>query len=343
MPILLMPWIFKMVHYILSILSSLTFARFRNLLANEFSYFLSRITGNPLMHGLPWAVSIEPTTSCNLRCPECPSGLRQFTRPTGSMSIELYTKVIDQLSPHLLYLTLYFQGEPLLNSHFIEMVKYAKQRKIVISTSTNGHFLDDASARAVVESGLDRLIISMDGIDQATYEKYRSGGNLETVKLGIANILKWKKELNVHHPFVELQFLVLGTNEHQLPQIRKFARTAGVDSLLLKSAQLYNRKDNPFQTSIRRYSRYKKIEGGKLVIKNRLPDRCQRMWHSPVISWDGKILPCCFDKDAKHILGDLNNTGFAQIWDSDAYRSFRQRLFHHRREIDICRNCSEGL
>jgi radical SAM protein with 4Fe4S-binding SPASM domain len=324
-------------------LSSISLKRGINLLQNEVSYYLSLLSNKPRLAGLPWAISIEPTTSCNLRCPECPSGLRKFTRPTGSMSLESYKHIIDQLSPHLVYLTLYFQGEPMLNSHFIEMVRYAKQKRIYVSTSTNGHFLDDASAKSIIESGLDRFIISFDGMDQVTYEKYRIGGDLAKVQTGIANLVKWKKALRTRHPLIELQFLVLGTNEHQLPEIKRYARILKVDKLTLKSAQLYNKKNNPLQTSIQKYSRYIETDGGELKIKGVPSNHCHRMWHSPVITWDGKILPCCFDKDADNILGDLAKDSFKIIWTNPGYKEFRKKVFYSRNEIGICTNCSEGL
>jgi radical SAM protein with 4Fe4S-binding SPASM domain len=332
-----------MMNDMLHLISALSFRRLVNLLKNEASYLLSLILKRPVMPGLPWAISIEPTTSCNLSCPECPSGLKKFTRPTGNMSLELFKMTIDQLSPHLLYLTLYFQGEPFLNRYFIEMVKYAKEKKIYVATSTNGHFLDDNSAKRIIESGLDRLIISMDGMDQLTYEKYRKGGNLAIVQQGISNLIRLKKELSVNHPFIELQFLILGTNEHQIKEVKEYARSLKVDKLTFKSAQLYSQVNNPFLTSINAYSRYEITPSGKLEIRSKLPDRCYRMWHSPVITWDGKILPCCFDKDASRVLGDLTKSSFVTIWKSKKYKDYRKRVFSERNKIDICRNCTEGL
>ena len=332
-----------MIYNTLRFISAFTFKRGFNLLKNEASYYLSLLSDKPRMAGLPWAISIEPTTSCNLRCPECPSGLRQFTRPTGYMTLASFKQIIDQLSSHLIYLILYFQGEPMLNKQFIEMVRYAKQKRIYLATSTNGHFLDDAFAKIIVEAGLDRLIISMDGMDQATYEQYRVGGNLATVQQGISNILRWKKELRAHHPFIELQFLVLGTNEHQLADIKQYARSLKVDKLNLKSAQLYYNKDNSLLTSFSAYSRYESTTDGTLKIRSSLPDRCHRMWHSPVITWDGKILPCCFDKDAGYILGDMLTDSFDKIWTNPAYKEFRKRVFSSRKELSLCANCTEGL
>jgi radical SAM protein with 4Fe4S-binding SPASM domain len=332
-----------MISILFRLLSFLTFKRLINLLKNEASYYFSLVSGKPRMAGLPWAIAIEPTTSCNLRCPECPSGLRKFSRPTGNMSLELFERIIDQLSPHLIYLTLYFQGEPLLNRCFFEMVLYAKKKCIYVASSTNGHFLDTCKARQLVESGLDRLIISMDGTDQETYSKYRIGGNLETVKEGIANVIRWKKELGFSHPMVELQFLVLGTNEHQIDDIRLAAKELQVDKLTLKTAQLYEYGKNPFFTSLSRYARYDTMPNGSLKPRTHYPNHCHRMWHSPVITWDGKIVPCCFDKDAGHIMGDLTASTFIESWNDNAYKGFRQKIIVHRKGIEICRNCTEGL
>src|SRR4026209_591023 len=100
------------------------------------SYQQSRASLIPIVKGLPVGISIEPTTSCNLRCPECPSGLRSFTRPTGMLSSTLFKSVIDQLAPTLSYLTFYFQGEPFLHPDFLEMVRYASEKGIYTATST---------------------------------------------------------------------------------------------------------------------------------------------------------------------------------------------------------------
>ena len=296
------------------------------------------------MLGLPWSASIEPTTVCNLRCPECPSGLRNFTRPTGNLSLENFRKIIDELNPHLVYLTLYFQGEPLMNRHFAEMVKYAKKHKIYTATSTNGHFLDEETAGSLISSGLDRLIISIDGTDQSTYEQYRKGGKLETVKQGIRNIISDRKKTGKKNPLVELQFLVTGYNEHQIPDIKAFAREVKADKLTFKSVQLYSFEEgNPFIPTAEKYSRYRQMPGGTWQIKSRLPNRCHRLWRAPVITWDGKVVPCCFDKDANHVMGNLQEKSFRQIWKSPEYRAFRKKVFTARKEIAICTNCTEGM
>lgn len=308
------------------------------------SYYLSMWTRKPIQWGLPVSVALEPTTSCNLRCPECPSGLRAFTRPTGMLQNDFFRNTVDQLHKDVFYLIFYFQGEPYLNPAFLEMVKYASSKGMYTATSTNAHYLNDENARKTVESGLDRLIISIDGTTQDVYEQYRVGGKLEKVIEGARNIVKWKKELKSKTPFVFFQFLVVKPNEHQLEEVKKLAAEVGVDQVRFKTAQVYDYQNDPNQLipTIGKYSRYKKSKTGQTIVKNDLKNHCWRLWHAPVITWDGLVVPCCFDKDADHRMGDLKGKSFAEVWQDKSYKEFRTSILHSRGNIDICANCSEG-
>ncbi|MFL5744452.1 MAG: radical SAM/SPASM domain-containing protein [Niastella sp.] len=308
------------------------------------SYYISKITGKPVQWGYPISISFEPTTSCNLRCPECPSGLRAFTRPTGMLQKDFFRQTIDQLSKDLLYLVFYFQGEPYLNPAFLDMVKYAAGKGIYTATSTNAHYLTDENARKTVESGLDRLIISIDGTTQDVYQQYRVGGKLHKVLEGARNIVKWKKELKSKTPFVFFQFLVVKPNEHQIEDVKRLAKEIGVDEVRFKTAQVYDYETDPNNLipTIEKYSRYRKNQQGQMEFKNALNNHCWRLWHATVISWDGLVVPCCFDKDAQHPLGDLKGKSFKEIWHNDKYKRFREQVLMSRKNIDICANCSEG-
>lgn len=307
------------------------------------SYRRARRSGDPRIAGLPISVSLEPTTACNLRCPECPSGLRAFTRPTGNLRETLFRRVIDELHEDLWALTFYFQGEPYINPAFLDMAHYASERGIYTGTSTNGHFLNDANAEATVRSGLSRLIISLDGTDQSTYEAYRREGTLSRVIEGAQRVVEWKRRLRSLTPHVVFQFLVVKPNEHQIPEARALARRIGVDDLWLKTAQVYDpQDDHPLIPTQDRYARYRRTANGTWEVKNKLGDHCWKMWHSCVITWDGRVVPCCFDKDAHHVLGDLRSTSFREVWNSEAYRDFRAGLLRSRSDLEMCRNCSEG-
>ncbi len=324
--------------------SKLTALRLWNGIKVLSSFYISKIIDKPIQWGYPVSISFEPTTSCNLRCPECPSGLRAFTRPTGMLQKDFFKETIDDVYKELLYLIFYFQGEPYLNPSFLEMVKYASDKGIYTATSTNAHYLTDEAAKKTVESGLDRLIISIDGTTQDSYEQYRVGGNLEKVIAGAKNIVKWKTALNSKTPFVFFQFLVVKHNEHQIEDIKKLAKEIGVDEVRFKSAQVYDYENDPNNLipTNEKYSRYKRNADGSFKAKNKFANRCWKLWHANVITWDGLVVPCCFDKDAMHRLGNLKNESFKNIWHNENYKQFRGELMKSRKNIDICANCSEG-
>jgi radical SAM protein with 4Fe4S-binding SPASM domain len=329
----------------LNFLSKLTFRRSWNAYKVWLSFQLSKYTGKPIQWGYPISISFEPTTSCNLRCPECPSGLREFTRPTGMLQNDFFKQTIDDIHKELLYLIFYFQGEPYLNPNFLEMVKYAHDKGIYTATSTNAHYLTEEKAKKTVESGLDRLIISIDGTTQDVYQQYRRGGKLDKVLQGAKNIVKWKKELNSKTPFIFFQFLVVKPNEHQIEEVKKLGKEIGVDQVRFKTAQVYDYENDPNNLipTIEKYSRYKKDKNGNLKVKSGMNNYCWRLWHANVITWDGLVVPCCFDKDALHRLGNLKTQRFKEIWHNSNYKYFRDQLMKSRKNIDICANCSEGL
>ncbi len=306
-------------------------------------FHVSRLIKRPVQWGRPVFVSIEPTTSCNLRCPQCPSGLREFTRPTGMLQKELFQKVLLQLKDTLHSLTFYFQGEPYLNPSFLEMVSFASSNNVYTITSTNAHYLDEENAKRTVMSGLNKLIISIDGITQESYQEYRVGGQLDKVMQGTKEIIKQKKKLASSTPHVVWQFVAFRHNEEQVPLVKELGRSLGVDEVKIKTAQVYDFENGhdliPHEQEL---SRYKKTASGSYEIKNDLLNQCWRMWQGCVITWDGKIVPCCFDKDAKYQIGNLENESFEKVWFSPAYNNFRRSVLSSRKEIDICQNCTEG-
>jgi len=324
-------------------ISKLNFRKLWNASKVFTSYQLTKLNGKAHQWGLPFTISFEPTTACNLRCPECPSGLRSFSRKTGNLKADFFRKTIDEIYKDLIYLIFYFQGEPYINPNFLDMVKYANHRNIYTITSTNGHFLNDENAKKTIESGLDRMIISVDGTTQETYENYRKKGNLDTVLQGARNMVKWKKKLGSKKPYLIFQFLVVKPNEHQIPEIYQLAEEIGIDEVKLKTAQVYDYENgNPLIPDNGQYSRYQKQTNGSYTIKNELLNQCWKLWHACVITWDGMVVPCCFDKDAEHRLGDLKSMSFESIWKGQDYNDFRNQLLKGRDQIDICKNCTEG-
>jgi len=237
---------------------------------------------------------------------------------------------------------LYFQGEPLINPGFFKMVEEAKRHKFYVTTSSNAHFFNRENAVKTVKSGLDRLIVSVDGLTQETYSKYRVEGRLKTVLSGIENLVTAKKKMGSAKPYIIIQFLVFSHNTHEIEAVKKLKNQLGVDEVKIKTAQFYEPDRSDLIPENESLTRYRKNDSGKFEIKTHLVNRCWRLWTSPVVTQDGQVLPCCFDKDAEHALGDLKTDTFDDIWKGKTFHDFRKQVFSDRSKIDICRNCSEG-
>jgi radical SAM protein with 4Fe4S-binding SPASM domain len=251
----------------------------------------------------------------------------------------LFKKILDETGPYLFNLNLYFQGEPMMHPCFFSFL----ERSVDLHTTvaTNGHFLTTENAEKLSVSGLNTLIVSLDGMDMASYSSYRKNGNFDLVMEGTRNVAEAIKR-NSSSLRLIIQFLVHKKNEHQIMSVKSFTREINA-SLKLKSMQIINKGAHyEWLPSSDKFRRYELIKN-RYIIKNPFPDRCARLWFNPVITWDGKVLPCCFDKDAGHIMGDLSEQSFREIWNSHNFRVFRKRVLTDRKNVEICRNCTSGL
>jgi radical SAM protein with 4Fe4S-binding SPASM domain len=315
------------------------FVKSANALAAGSSFLMSSLTGVPVISRMPASVSFELTNNCNLKCPECASGSGRMKRERGFMDIGLFERVISELRPYLYNINLYFQGEPMLHPGFFSFTSLARKIRTVVST--NGHFLTAENSEKLVVSGVSRLIVSLDGMNQKVFTEYRRNGDLTKVIEGIKNIAGARDRINSPMK-LELQFLVSRYNEHQIADAERFAKEVKAD-LKLKSMQVINSRDaGKWMPSDKRYIRYINT-GGKYTIRNSMPSRCLRLWLNPVITWDGKVVPCCFDKDAEYVMGDLNNESFRSIWNGSRYHDFREKILTGRNKTDICKNCTSGM
>lgn len=306
-------------------------------------YGLSIVFKKPIEWGYPFSLTIEPTNRCNLSCLECPTGNNTSTRPKGFMDIGLYKKIIDEVKGFVIYHMIYFQGEPFLHPQFMDLVKYADKNKIYTCTSTNGHFLTYENCEKIMRSGLKKIVVSVDGVTQESYSKYRVGGHLEKVKEGIRTLILLKQQAKLRYPMVVLQFVVFRHNEHEIEAFKELARQLGADKAEIKSAQIdFPKQNRNLIPTINKYSRYT-LQKDRIQIKNQLKNRCFRIWSTLVINWDGYVLPCCFDKNAMFRLGNSKNQTVISLWKSAVFNRFRKKILTHRKKTDICQNCTEGL
>ena len=327
----------------INLLKYITVKRTVNAVKIISSFLVSRIIRKPVVWGMPITYSIEPTNYCNLECPECPSGLGTLTRPLGILRFDDFKKVIDEIKDTGFYIQLFFQGEPYINKDLPRMIRYAQSRKIYISISTNGHFVNKKKIDYIIENAPDKLIFSVDGLDEESYKAYRVGGSFKKADEGLRLLIRKRNELKRKKPFVELQFIVMKQNEHLLDKVFKYGKEVSVDKVVLKTVQVssYENALN-FLPSNEKYRRYI-IENGQIKIKNKLKNHCFALWRTSVITWDGKVVPCCFDKDANFKLGTLNGKSFKDIWKSEDYQAFRKGVLDNRKGLSMCTNCTEGL
>ena len=315
------------------------FKRSANLLLSGFSFLRSSFDPHfTEAYGMPVAVNMELSSYCNLKCPECATGSDLIKRPAGFMDIDLFRRIAEELGPYLYNMNLYYQGESMMHPRFFIFPEIING--IPATLSTNGHFLA-ADPERLVKSGLRKLIVSVDGADQETYSAYRKGGNLNLVLKGL-ELVREARAMTGSKMKVEIQTLLNSKNEKQIIELNKLAVRMKA-RLVLKSMQiLHNERISTWQPVSKSFRRYKEING-EYTLKSSLPNSCARLWFNPVITWDGRVLPCCFDKNAEHVMGDLKTDSFRDIWNGPRYRIFRRELAMDRKGIEICRNCTSGL
>lgn len=313
----------------------------------RFSYLLS-LFGLERYRHMPTFLSLEPANWCMLRCPQCPVGMRGNTPDASrqAMPLDLARRIIDQAAPCAHTVIFHFQGEPLLNKQLPEMIAYAHSKRLFTMLSTNAQTLTPELAEALAASGLDRIIISVDGLTQDTYAHYRVGGSLQKALSGMRAMADAKhatsKRLrcDFRAPEIVLQCLYLKSNEHQWQQLREQYRSLGADRLEMKTAQFYDFENgHPDMPSEARYARYEKGTDGRYRLKHPLRNRCYRLWSGCVVTTDGTVLPCCFDKDHSYPLGNISDEPLEAILHSEAASRFRRAVLRERKNIGICRNC----
>ncbi len=336
-----------------------TWQRMVNWLRCEVNYALSRMGKVRVTHR-PTFVSVEPANYCQLRCPECPVGMRNIgahdahLSPSGGsrrglLDVTLFAKLRNENARYMHTVIFYFQGEPLLNKELPVLIKMAKKHNLYTYLSTNLQALTPEIAHALIAAGVDHIVASIDGLSEESYQAYRQGGKLSKALQGL-RLLHEEKVVQKANTIIEWQCLRLRTNEHEWEEIRKQYKALGADILTFKTAQFYDYKHgNPLMPTNERYSRYKKQQDGTYTLKRNSPFRgvgglragCHRLWAGCVIDVHGNILPCCFDKAGQYAFGNLHHQKLADIWNSPQATAFRQRVSKARHTIDICQNCPE--
>lgn len=315
--------------------------------------FQHRILKPSNVAGLPYHLTIETGNFCTLRCSLCPTGQEKGGLPKGYLSFKNFKKIIDELGDYLLIVELYNWGEPLLNKEFFTMVKYARDHNIIVMTSSNLNIFDERICEDLLHSGLNILMVSLDGASQATVETYQRGNNFDKVFSNIKEIVKKKRDLNIKKPLLQWKFFVTRFTEKEVPKAKKMAKHLGVDYIefakllcdmsqrffLDPASQFENVKD--WLPHTERYSAY---ERNLKKRKRSLINDCSSLWTRSVINWDGTVFPCCNVYGEKWSFGNAFEEGFFPVWNNVAYRFSRERIARGKfsKLITICNYCAEN-
>ena len=256
------------------------------------------------------------------------------------MPRSVWERTLNEVKQQASVIQFYFQGEPLLNKDLPQMIREAHEAGLYTIVSTNSQAITPELAEALVQSGLDRIIISMDGLSEASYNAYRIGGSLEKCK----EALKWlraaknRTPYTVHHtPIIELQVLRLRSNEHEWRAFKQQYKLFGADRLVFKTAQLYDYQNgHPLMPSNPKYSRYILGNDGKYH-RRKLRKGCFRVWSGAVITTNGDVLPCCYDKSHAYAYGNIMEKPLRELFTNDKALAFRQAAF--RQTPQICQEC----
>ncbi len=303
---------------------------------------ISKILKLPKVYGYPLTLMIEPTNTCNLKCPLCPTGAGLIKREKGFLTFTNFKKVIDEAGDYIIHLRLWNWGEPLLNKNIFEMISYAKQKKIIVNLSTNSSFLTKEIVTRLINSGLDELIVSLDGACEETYQKYRKGGDFKKVVDSIRFLADEKKRLNKKTPSVKLQFIIMKHNEHEIEKMKSLAKIMGIDELSFKTAGImdyFSTEDiKKYLPCKKEYSRYT-INNGRVISKKRVNNWCDSLWEEIIVNWDGSVVPCCFDMNNLFVLGNAFSDKIKDIWNNKKYISFRKTVLKNKKSISLCKDC----
>ncbi len=293
--------------------------------------------------GYPYWLTIDPANFCNLRCPFCPTGQQRGSREKGSLTFENFKKVADELGPYLLHIDFCNWGEPFLNPQLPQLIKYAKQYQIDTKVDSNLNHFDEKTAEEIVLSGLDKIIVSIDGASAQTYAKYRVGGDFHTAINNLKILIRKKKELGRANPYICWQFLVFRHNEHEIQTVQQLGRDLGVDNVSITKAFIGEQDWIPLNEE---YSNYRKTKNKPKItsqyFKSLQEKKCNWPWEEVVINPNGSVSVCCSVEDQKDDFGNIFQQPFKEIWNNAAYQQARRFIKYKSAPDDAQKNICIG-
>lgn len=298
--------------------------------------------------GYPYVALIETGNYCNLQCPTCPTPGDKIYRKKELMSFDNFKKVIDNIKDSVHIALLYFTNEPLLHPDICQMVEYVHRNNLYTEISTNAVLLNKEKTKNLLESGLDKIILDLDGTTKESYEQFRVGAKFEQVFENITHFCRQKQILKLRKPYIDLQFVLNKLNQNEVEDIKKIAKDLKVDRLCIRSFSLaecaYSKKEIkelsakffPDTSKYQQKVRYRK-DGDSLKIKNS-PQKCPLAKTHLVILADGNVSMCCYDLNGQYIYGNVFGQKLKDIWFSPKVKNMRKLA--EKRKYPLCETCS---
>jgi MoaA/NifB/PqqE/SkfB family radical SAM enzyme len=310
--------------HIRSVIEHGTPRKWSNLLRVELERKLRRVK----LVGLPYLLIIDPCNYCNLRCPLCPTGLGNLDRPQKMMSLECFKQYFDPVADHLFEAYLHNWGESLLNKEVFKMIAYAQSRNVGTNLSTNFSETSAGDLDNLLDSGLEYLIVSLDGISAESYSQYRVRGKFDQVMQNLSEIVRLRNLRRQKTPVIEWQFIVMKQNEHEIEAAEALAKKIGVDIIrFIPVGMPYDTLDRravadrwfPVTVAGREYSPEVEQQFGQA----NKPSPCFYLYRSMVVNSDGGVAPCCvvYKKDSD--FGQLPVKDIHDLWNNEKYLSAR--------------------
>jgi MoaA/NifB/PqqE/SkfB family radical SAM enzyme len=321
----------------------LTAARRRNLALQMLNH---RRLGYRLP-ALPHILHVGVTTYCNLSCPACPTGTKALGRPAQHLDFDLYRRTVDELRDVLMLMMFWDWGEPLMHPRVAEMVEYASRHEIMSVISTNGTVANsERHLEALVAAQPSVLIVCVDGMDQATHEKYRAGAGLNTVLDTARRLVRIRERLNLSYPVIEFRTLATRENENQFPELLHMAQDVGADLFAVKSLRPYNYAGTsiddelvPCKPNITRYVYSESPSAGqRLDFVRRGALDCAKPHSAPTLNSDGNLAFCSYATHSLEVFGSLDTQSFRSLWKSEFARNIRAR-FASQLGSEACGTC----
>ena len=283
-------------------------------------------------------LGIEPNNICNLSCDFCRTG-RKERKPLPDLEFSFFKKIIDQFNPMPARVNLWGRGEPFLNRDILKMIAYLKDKGCpCVTISTNGHFLTKKNIAGLLESKLDKLLISLDSFHAKQYRRIRKGGNFKLVMNNLNILSKIIKQHNLRLK-VYIQFIISRINEDEIAFMDKFCRQLGFKPEV-RSISTDIRDMLPTAAEMRRNERGPN--------KNFDPvNCCPEPWDTMFISCEGKVTFCCKVMDSEYfdnyteslVLGDFKNESLLKIWNGDKYKKLRRQMLSDKHKIGCPKYC----